>query len=46
MIHNITAQTIGSQFPRVPMVKVNGLKSHAMTEMLHIFSGAFRSFRI
>lgn len=32
IIHRIIAQTIGSQFPRVPIVKVKGLKSHTDTE--------------
>ena len=38
------AQTIGSQFPRVPIVKVNGLKSQTITEIMLNFSGTPRSF--
>lgn len=46
MIHKIIAQTMGSQFPRVPMVKVNGLKSHTIKAQAHRFSGTLRSFKI
>lgn len=46
MIHKITAQTMGSQFPLVPMVKVNGLKSQAATDQSRRSSGTPRSFRI
>lgn len=42
----IKAQTIGSQFPRVPIVKVNGLKSQAITEIIDKFSGTPRSFKM
>lgn len=46
MVHKIMAQTMGSQFPRVPMVKINGLKSHTITEYMHRSSGTFRSFKM
>ena len=40
------AQTRGSQFPLVPMVNVNGLKSQTITEPMHKFSGTPRFFKI
>lgn len=40
------AQTTGSQFPRVPIVKVNGLNSQTITELTQNFSGTPRSFKI
>ena len=40
------AQTTGSQFPRVPIVKVNGLNSQTITELTQSFSGTPRSFKI
>lgn len=40
------AQTTGSQFPRVPIVKVNGLNSQNITELTQNFSGTPRSFKI
>lgn len=46
IIHKTIAQTIGSQFPRVPMVKVNGLKNQAATAYKHKLSGTFRSFKM
>lgn len=45
-IHRTMAHTMGSQFPRVPMVKVNGLKSHVIREGIHKLSGTPRSFKI
>lgn len=42
----MTAQTIGSQFPLVPMVNVKGLNSQAITDHIRIFSGTPRSLRM
>ena len=42
----MAAQTIGSQFPLVPMVNVKGLNSQAITDHIRIFSGIPRSFRM
>lgn len=46
MIQRMSAQTIGSQFPRVPIVKVKGLKSQERTETMQRFSGTPRSFKM
>lgn len=40
------AQTIGSQFPLVPMVNVKGLNSQATTDHIRIFSGIPLSSRM
>lgn len=40
------AQTMGSQFPLVPMVNVNGLKSQAATDQRRSLSGTPRNFRM
>jgi len=45
-IQSMAAQTIGSQFPLVPMVNVKGLNSQAITDHTRIFSGIPRSFRM
>ena len=49
MRHNRTqrtmAQTRGSQFPRVPIVNVNGLNSQIITKLTEKFSGTPRSFK-
>ena len=45
-IQSITAQTIGSQFPLVPMVNVKGLNSQAITDHIRIFSGIPLSSRM
>lgn len=42
----MTAQTIGSQFPLVPMVNVKGLNSQATTDHIRIFSGIPLSSRM
>jgi hypothetical protein len=42
----MTTQTIGSQFPLVPMVNVKGLNSQAITDHIRVFSGIPRSFRM
>lgn len=42
----MVAQTRGSQFPLVPMVNVNGLKSQAATDQRRRFSGTPRSFKM
>jgi hypothetical protein len=45
-IQSMTTQTIGSQFPLVPMVNVKGLNSQAITDHIRVFSGIPRSFRM
>jgi hypothetical protein len=45
-IQSMTAQTIGSQFPLVPIVNVKGLNNQATTDHSCIFSGTPRSFRM
>jgi hypothetical protein len=40
------AQTIGSQFPLVPMVNVKGLNSQDTTDQILVFSGTPRSLRM
>lgn len=45
-IHNMVAQTIGSQLPLVPIVNVNGLKSHTITQQVQVLSGTFRRFKM
>lgn len=42
----MTAQTIGSQFPLVPIVNVKGLNSQATTDHIRIFSGIPLSSRM
>jgi hypothetical protein len=45
-IQSMTAQTIGSQFPLVPIVNVKGLNNQATIDHSRIFSGIPRSFRM
>lgn len=45
-IQSMAAQTIGSQFPLVPMVNVKGLNSQAITDHNRLFLGIPRSFRM
>jgi hypothetical protein len=40
------AQTMGSQFPLVPMVNVKGLNSQATTDQIRVFSGTPRNLRM
>ena len=39
---SISAPTTASQFPRVPMGAVNGLKSHAATKFTAVSAGSMR----
>ena len=46
IIQRTIAQTKGSQFPLVPIVNVNGLKSQAAMDQRRKFSGTPRSFKM